>query len=83
MYRVVNIGFTKVARNTKKAEPKKMGRPVTVGATVLVAVKFPPPQVEEVDAWAKAEKVGRSEAVRRLVAEGLKKRRPRKPAGVE
>ena len=57
----------------KPAVPKaRMGRPVTVGATVLITSKWPPEMVERIDAWGKAEGVRRSEALRRLVERGLK-----------
>ena len=51
----------------------RMGRPVTVGATAFVGSKFPPSLVQAIDRWAKAEGVGRSEALRRLVELGLLK----------
>ena len=70
-----------MAKKLRDTPAAKMGRPVTIGATVLVGVKFPPAQVERVDAWAKAEKVGRSDAVRQLVDIGLNQKSKVKPAG--
>ena len=69
-----------MAKSPPNSTAAKMGRPVTIGATVLVGVKFPPSQVERVDAWAKVEKVGRSGAIRQLVDLGLGKRPKTKPA---
>ena len=57
-----------------KKPSAKLGRPVTVGATMFVGVKLPPALVESIDGWAAngAKKVTRSEAIRRLVELGLK-----------
>jgi hypothetical protein len=48
------------------------GRPVTIGASVNISGKWQPALVERIDAWARAEGVGRSAALRRLVELGLK-----------
>jgi len=57
----------------KPAVPKaRMGRPVTIGASVSISGQWQPDLIEQIDAWAKAEGVGRSEALRRLVGLGLK-----------
>ena len=60
---------------TKKIEGKKakIGRPVTVGATVLITSKWPPMLVSAIDNWAKAAGASRSEAMRRLIEAGLKR----------
>lgn len=56
-----------------KQIPKKRGRPAT-GKNPAVVVRFPPPVIETIDAWAEqaGDDVTRSEAVRRLVEIGLK-----------
>ena len=54
------------------SEKARMGRPVTVGATVLITSKWPPALVERIDQWAETKGVGRSEAMRRLIELGLK-----------
>lgn len=50
----------------------KRGRPAT-GRDPLVGVRFPHDVIKAIDAWAKAEGLSRSEAIRRLVETGLKK----------
>ena len=61
----------------KSDKPKapKMGRPVTVGATVLIASKWPPALVKRIDDWAAKAGVTRSEAMRQLIEAGLKRKR--------
>jgi hypothetical protein len=51
---------------------KRIGRP-PVGA-ILIGVRVPPPEVEELDAWIKtnAPDLSRPQAIRRLVEIGLK-----------
>jgi hypothetical protein len=49
---------------------KKRGRPAT-GVDPLVALRFPPDRIEEIDNWAGKHSVSRSEAIRRLVELGL------------
>lgn len=60
----------------RTAAPRRIGRPPTIGAageTVLVAQRFPVALVKRIDAWAAAHgRVGRSEAMRRLVEDGLR-----------
>ncbi len=55
--------------------PKRRGRPAT-GRDPSVVVRFPPVLTEAVDAWARkaGDDVSRSEAIRRLVELGLKRR---------
>jgi hypothetical protein len=53
---------------------KKRGRPAT-GKDPLVGVRMPPALIEQVDAWASYQAIGRSEAVRRLVEIGLTRTR--------
>jgi Arc/MetJ-type ribon-helix-helix transcriptional regulator len=56
---------------SKKAKPKKRGRPAT-GKDPLVGVRLPDAMIKQIDAWAKREGVAsRSEAIRRLVDESL------------
>jgi hypothetical protein len=56
-----------------KAMPKKSrGRPAT-GKDPQVVVRMPQTLIDDADAWAEANATGRSEAIRRLVALGLKK----------
>jgi hypothetical protein len=52
---------------------KKRGRPAT-GVDPLVGVRFPQSAIDSIDAWAAkaGADVSRSEAIRRLVALGLK-----------
>lgn len=52
-------------------EPKKRGRPAT-GRDPLIGFRAPPSLVVKLDAYAEREGLKRSEAIRRLVEEGLK-----------
>jgi hypothetical protein len=52
---------------------KKKGRPAT-GTDPLVGVRIPVELIAEIDAWAMPEQLTRSEAIRRLVELGLKRR---------
>ena len=58
--------------------PKKRGRPAT-GKSPAVVVRFPPALIATIDTWAgkAGDVVTRSEAIRRLVELGLKRRRRR------
>jgi hypothetical protein len=49
---------------------KKRGRPAT-GTDPMLAVRFPPGLVEQVEAWARYQKTNRSDAIRRLVEQAL------------
>ena len=53
--------------------PKPRGRPAT-GKDPLLAARFPNEAIAQIDEWASAENVSRSEALRRLVQLGLKVR---------
>jgi hypothetical protein len=57
-----------------KVAPKKKrrGRPAT-GKDPHMAARMPPALIAEIEAWAEANQIGRSEAFRRLVELGLKK----------
>jgi hypothetical protein len=58
----------------QSAGSPKRGRPTTVGATETLIAKVPPSLVAAIDAWAASAKVTRSEAMRRLIEAGLKRR---------
>jgi hypothetical protein len=53
--------------------PKPRGRPAT-GKDPLLAARFPKDKMALIDAWAKSNDTTRSEAIRRLVELGLKKK---------
>ena len=62
-----------------KVHPKKRrGRPAT-GKDPLVSARLPPVLVAEIEAWAAANSVTRSESIRRLIEIGLKAT-PARPA---
>jgi hypothetical protein len=54
--------------------PKKRGRgrPRTGGRDPQVVLRMPADLIKRIEQWAKADGVGRSEAIRRLVELGLK-----------
>ena len=53
---------------------KKRGRPKSTGSGEQVGVRWHEPDLERIDAWAKAQdpELTRAEAIRRLVDMGLK-----------
>jgi hypothetical protein len=51
---------------SNKVIPKKRGRPAS-GKDPLISVRFPEGLKDQVEAWARHQKLGRSEAIRRLV----------------
>lgn len=53
---------------------RKRGRPST-GTTPHVGARFPEALIAEIDVWAKANDISRSEAIRQLVEMGLKGKR--------
>jgi hypothetical protein len=53
-----------------KVIQKKRGRPAT-GKDPVVTIRMPADLIEQVDAWAKYQQTGRSEAVRSLIELGL------------
>lgn len=59
-----------MAKSIKVHPKKKRGRPAT-GKDPLVSARLPKPMVAEIQAWAGANGVGRSEAVRQLIEIGL------------
>jgi hypothetical protein len=68
-----DIGNTNIHEkdNKKKRGP---GRPSTGGRDPTHSFRLAPEIVAKVDAWAKPQLINRSEAFRRLVELGLKKR---------
>lgn len=58
-------------KTSVKATPKTRGRPPT-GKDPQVNTRMPADLIVQVEAWAKANDVVRSEAIRRLVERGLK-----------
>jgi predicted transcriptional regulator len=63
---------------TSQQKAKRRGRPVTIGVRTVTSIKMAPAMAEAVDSYAKAAGVTRSEAARRLIEAGLK-RRPKAP----
>lgn len=57
-----------------KVSLKKRGRPAT-GKDPMIGARFDPEAVAAIDAWASANGIGRSEAIRRLVELGLRAKR--------
>ncbi|WP_371135718.1 ribbon-helix-helix protein, CopG family [Reyranella sp.] len=57
----------------KPTANRPTGRPVTVGGTAFIGLRLPPALTGRIDAWAKAESISRSEAVRKLIERGLKR----------
>lgn len=54
-------------------KPKKMGRPKKPGGhDVLVAGRVPPATAEALDAFSKKNGISRSEALRRVIEQGLR-----------
>ncbi|WP_107718545.1 MULTISPECIES: ribbon-helix-helix protein, CopG family [unclassified Novosphingobium] len=56
--------------STKKVLPKKKGRPAT-GKDPVLTFRSPPELTAQVEAYAEAANMPRSEAIRRLVEAGL------------
>jgi hypothetical protein len=54
----------------EKVRPKKRGRPAT-GKDPMMAGRMPVALIEEIEAWADAHAVSRSEGLRQLVQLGL------------
>jgi hypothetical protein len=60
---------------SKRKPTKKMGRPPKAeGAAIVVPARLPPPIAAAVDEYALSHAITRSEAVRRLIEAGLKRR---------
>jgi predicted DNA-binding protein len=62
-----------MAPSTISDKRKKRGRPAT-GVDPMYGARLSNDLVERLDAWAKTNRVSRSEAIRRLIELGLKKR---------
>src|SRR5580700_1184430 len=58
-------------RKSIAVKPKKRGRPAT-GKDPFVGVRLPDEMIKALDHWAEKNATTRSEAIRRLVEEGLK-----------
>jgi hypothetical protein len=64
----------------KKAKKRRRGRPA-IGKGVLIGVRLRPQHIAALDAWRRQEtegRVGRPEAIRRLMLKGLFPERERK-----
>jgi hypothetical protein len=60
---------------SKRKQAKKMGRPPKAeGAAIVVPARLPPVIAAAVDEYASSSGITRSEAVRRLIEAGLKRR---------
>jgi hypothetical protein len=60
----------------KRNIKKRMGRPVTTGIRPYWGARFPKEAADGIDRYAKANKVSRSEAIRRLVEHALADLKP-------
>ena len=72
-----------MSASREKVIPKrKLGRPAT-GRDPLVALRVPKAVIERLDEWSTEAGISRSEAIRHMIEDGLKKvRKPSKgPAG--
>lgn len=56
---------------SKKA---RMGRPPTIGASAAMVVKLPGKTLAAIDAWAAAAGISRSEAIRKWIDAGLRRK---------
>jgi hypothetical protein len=61
-------------KSIKVAPKKSRGRPPSGGRDPHIAARMPPALIAEVEAWAEANDTSRSDAFRRLVELGLKKK---------
>jgi hypothetical protein len=52
---------------------KKMGRPVTIDGDRTVTIRLPAELLDAIDAWASANAVSKSEAIRQLLTDAFKK----------
>jgi len=60
----------------KKAAKSRMGRPVTTGIRPLVGVRISKESLGAIDRYAKANKISRPEAIRRLIEQALTNLKP-------
>jgi hypothetical protein len=68
-----------MAKSINVKQKNKRGRPAT-GTDPLVGIRFPSADIARIDDWAARHYLSRSEAIRRLVEEGLATAQPRKQA---
>jgi hypothetical protein len=61
-----------MAAQSKTVHKKSRGRPAGIKFSETIPARFEPATVAALDAWAVAHDVSRSEAIRQLVAAGLK-----------
>ena len=59
---------------TAAADKRKRGRPAT-GQTPVVGIRLEGELIEEIDAWAAAQGLSRSKAIRQLIAKAMKRKR--------
>ncbi len=64
----------------EKIKQRRRGRPVVVDAGGTLAIKLPLKLVAAVDAWSRQVGLTRSEAIRRLVEVGLRKKSEQRPS---
>ena len=57
----------------KAAEPRKRA-PKGRGQEPIVGTRMSPEMIEQIDAWATSQSLTRSEAIRQLIAESLKRK---------
>jgi hypothetical protein len=57
-------------RKSIKVTPKKRGRPAT-GRNPFLTARVPQEAIDAIEAWAVANEISRSEAIRRLLELGL------------
>jgi metal-responsive CopG/Arc/MetJ family transcriptional regulator len=67
------MAVKKIVRHNKR----RVGRPTEVGADMAIGIRLPAKLLDELDAWAEASKVSRSEAIRELIEMSLETLRKR------
>ena len=65
--------MTRSIPDIKNAAARRTGRPRTTGTGILVGTRWHKPDLGAIDAFARAEQIERTEAIRRLVRLGLAK----------
>jgi ribbon-helix-helix CopG family protein len=58
----------------KRNIKKRMGRPVTVAGEKSVTIRLPARLLNDIDEWAAANDASKSEAIRRLLEQALKRK---------
>jgi hypothetical protein len=74
-------GTTTFMKKSIKVAPKRRGRPATGGRDPHIAARMPARLIAEIEAWATANEISRSDAIRRLVELGLKAKAEAKTVG--